>query len=217
MDQRPILWSFRRCPYAMRARLAVQAAGLVVELREILLRDKPQAFLADSASGTVPALRLPDRGVDESLDIMIWALEQRDPLGLLDMPGAGWEMIATNDGPFKTALDHTKYAVRYPELDASVERAKAADVLRDLDLQLRGQVHLFGAKQTIADLAILPFVRQFANTDRVWFDAQDWPDLVAWLDRFTQSDAFARVMVKYTPWVEGDAPLLFGSTEPGPP
>lgn len=210
MSERPILWSFRRCPYAMRARLAVQSAGVEVELREILLRDKPDAFLATSPSATVPALRLDDRVLDESLDVMIWALSENDPDGLMEMPEAGWDLIKTNDGPFKAALDHTKYAVRYPDLDAEDERAQAAEFLRTLDAQLLGNLWLFGDRPTLADLALLPFVRQFANIDRAWFDAQGWPDLIGWLDRFLESHAFAAIMTKYAPWSDDNTPVLFG-------
>ncbi len=211
MDQPPIFWSFRRCPYAMRARLAVKSAGVRVELREILLRDKPQAFLDTSASATVPALRSKDGILDESLDIMVWALRQSDPEGLMDMPDTGWALIRTNDGPFKAALDHTKYAVRYPDLDESAERGKAAGYMMELNARLAEQPWLFGARQSLADQAILPFVRQFANTDRVWFDAQPWPALIGWLDRFTESPAFQDIMTKYAPWAEGDSPIWFGA------
>jgi len=210
MSDPPILWSFRRCPYAMRARLAVASAGVAVELREILLKDKPQAFLETSPSSTVPALRLPDRVIDESLDIMVWALERSDPQGLLDMPDEGWALIAENDGPFKTALDHTKYAVRFPELDAEEERSKAVNFLNGLNERLSGGAFLCGDRETIADLAIAPFVRQFANTDMNWFAAQPWPDLIGWLSRFTEGKAFANVMMKYQLWREGDAPVWFG-------
>lgn len=141
---------------------------------------------------------------------MVWALEQNDPQRLLDMPQEGWNLIDANDGPFKAALDHTKYASRHPHLDAQAERSKAAAFLVDLDERLKGQNSLFGDRPTIADHAILPFVRQFANTDRDWFDAQAWPDLIAWLNRFTESGTFAQVMTKYAPWSEGDAPLWFG-------
>lgn len=210
MSLHPILWTFRRCPYAIRARLAIASAGVTVELREILLRDKPQAFLETSVSATVPALRLDDRALDESRDIMVWALEQNDPQQLLDMPDAGWELIDENDGPFKSALDHTKYASRYPDLDTAAERSKAADFLFGLDKRLKGQAALFGNRATIADIGILPFVRQFANADRVWFDAQPWPDLIVWLDSFVRSHDFATVMTKYAPWSEGDPALWFG-------
>jgi len=210
MAQHPIFWTFRRCPYAMRARLALVSAGVNVELREILLREKPQPFLETSISGTVPALRLDEEVLDESLDIMAWALGQSDPQQLLAMPQEGWELIATNDGPFKAALAHTKYISRSPELDEMAERGKAAAFLFDLDERLKGRLWLFGDRPTIADQAILPFVRQFANTNRDWFNTQAWPDLITWLDRFTESDTFARVMIKYVPWLEGDEPLWFG-------
>ncbi|MEP2471632.1 glutathione S-transferase [Roseobacter sp.] len=211
MAHLPILWTFRRCPYAIRARLAVACAGLTVEVREILLRDKPPAFLQTSTSGTVPALRLDHHVIDESLDIMIWALEQNDPLHLLRMPDAGWRLIEANDGPFKTALDHTKYNARYPHLDRTAERSAAADHLLRLEVRLAGHLWLFGDHPTLADYAVLPFVRQFAFVDRVWFDAQPWPGVIAWLDRFLGSDPFAQVMHKYVPWADGDAPVLFNA------
>ncbi|MEY8880918.1 glutathione S-transferase [Donghicola sp. XS_ASV15] len=206
----PILYSFRRCPYAMRARLGLLSAGVRVELREVVLRDKPAAFLDTSPSGTVPALRIGAEVIDESLDIMVWALRQRDPAGLLEMPSEGWDLIAVNDGPFKSALDHTKYTTRYPQHDPEVERAKAVAHLMDLERRLAAGHWLFGKQETLADLAILPFVRQFAYIDRPWFDAQPWPHLIGWLDRFLQSDAFARVMPKYSQWHEGDTPVIFG-------
>lgn len=208
----PVLWSFRRCPYAMRARAAILCAGVTVELREILLRDKPGAFLQTSPSATVPALRQGEMVLDESLDIMVWALEQRDPLGLLDMPQDGWQAIEANDGPFKEALDHTKYASRHPDLDPTIVRAKASSYLSHLNDRLKGQMALFGDQPTLADHAIWPFVRQFANTDCAWFDAQPWPDLIAWLERFTEREMFTKIMVKYPPWVEGDTPIQFGSS-----
>lgn len=211
MDHHPIFWTFRRCPYAMRARLALVSAGAKVELREILLRDKPDAFLAASASATVPALRIGSRVIDESLEIMVWALEQNDPEQLLDMPKDGWDLIAVNDGPFKKALDHTKYASRYPELDAAAERQKAAKHLLNVAALLDDGPWLFGVRPTIADYAILPFVRQFANIDRDWFDAQNWPKLRVWLDRFLEGDLFAQIMQKYDVWTEGDAPVWFGA------
>jgi len=210
-SQAPILWSFRRCPYAMRARLAIRAAGVWVELREILLRDKPAAFLAESPTATVPALRLSNRVLDESLDIMLWALEQNDPAGLLDMPDAGWRLIAANDGPFKAALDRTKYASRFPDTDPLAERDKAAQILMGLNTDLTQHAALLGARTTLADLALLPFVRQFAQIDRAWFDAQPWPALIRWLDAFLSSDRFSAIMDKHPPWTPDQAPLWFGT------
>ncbi len=194
----------------MRARLAVQSAGQRVELREILLRDKPQSFLETSPSATVPALRDGERVLDESLDIMVWALKRNDPQKLLDMPPEGWTLIDTNDGPFKAALDHTKYAVRYPDRDPEAERAKAAAFLAELDPKLAEGGWLFGDRPSLADFALLPFTRQFANTDRAWFDAQPWPALRAWLDRFTEGTEFQGIMAKYPPWSPGQPPVWFG-------
>lgn len=195
----------------MRARLAIVSAGVTVELREVLLRDKPEAFLQTSPTGTVPALRLHDQVLDESLDIMKWALKNDDPRQLLDMPESGHELIATFDGPFKDALDHTKYATRYPELDAQAERHKASEYLLDLNAGLKDRMWLYGDRPTLADLALLPFIRQFAFIDRVWFDQQPWPHLIAWLDRFLDSEEFGAIMTKYAPWAEGEKPTLFGT------
>jgi len=208
MTDLPILWSFRRCPYAMRARLAVQSAGVTTELREILLKDKPKAFLETSVSGTVPALKA-QVTLDESLDIMLWALQIHDPDGWLDMPQVGFALIKENDGPFKAALDHTKYAVRYPDKDIAEEREKAGTFLYKLNDLLRENKFLFGQDRSLADMAILPFVRQFANTDRTWFDAQDWPHVTRWLDHFLASDAFKSIMIKYPPWQPDQTPVHF--------
>lgn len=202
----PILYSFRRCPYAIRARLALAASGVQVELREILLRDKPAAFLAASPSGTVPCL-VTDAGViDESLDIMLWALQQNDPQGWLDMPERSHDWIARNDGPFKHALDRVKYASRYPDEDAQAHLATACAHLDALDNAL---IDWLFDRPTMAAYAMLPFVRQFAFIDKPWFDAQPWPRVQAWLARFLASDRFGTVMAKPPVWAPGDAPRLF--------
>ncbi len=223
----PILYSFRRCPYAMRARLAIAAAGVEVELREVVLRAKPAAFLAASPSGTVPCLVMRQetrrgRGqetgqdvIDESLDIMRWALGRHDPQGWLtgdsgagDAAGEAW--IARCDGPFKSALDRTKYASRYPECDPLEQRGLATAFLDDLNDQIgQGGTGWVFARQSLADMAIAPFVRQFANIDKAWFADQPWPHLQDWLSRFCASTAFADVMAKYAPWEAGAAPVTF--------
>ena len=208
---RPILWSFRRCPYAIRARMAVLSAGLEVELREIKLKDKPEAFLSASPSATVPNLQAGDLNLDESLDIMLWALGQNDPHGLLNMPNIGKTLIAQNDGPFKAALDHTKYAVRYPDLDPQSERAKASDFIQSLDTRLAAQAFLMGDRPSLADIAIFPFVRQFAHIDRAWFDAQPWLHVILWLDGLLQSPDFRKAMTKSPVWEDGAQPYLFGN------
>tara|TARA_R110002012_G_scaffold289648_4_gene482816 strand:+ start:922 stop:1584 length:663 start_codon:yes stop_codon:yes gene_type:complete len=205
----PLLYSFRRCPYAMRARLALlYAAGPQVALREVVLRNKPDAFLRASPSGTVPCLVLPDSVIDESLDIMVWAFGSSDPLGLSTMPPQGWAWIERCDGPFKDDLDRTKYSSRYPDLDATVSRDRAAEFLQDLNDQI-GTFIL--DRPSLADLAIAPFVRQFAFIDKPWFDAQSWPQLQHWLNRFLTSDGFASIMEKYPPWADA------GQSQPFPP
>lgn len=203
---KPVLYSFRRCPYAMRARLAVASAGVEVELREILLRDKPAAFLAASPSATVPCLVTDSGVIDESLDVMLWALTQNDPEGWLQMPEAGHDWITRADGPFKQALDRTKYANRYPGTDPENQRDAAAGFLSELDQTINEWI--FG-RPTLADFAILPFVRQFAFIDKEWFDAQAWPRLQGWFERFLVSERFEQTMDKYPQWREGDAPVSF--------
>lgn len=206
----PILYSFRRCPYAMRARMALLQAGQAVELREIVLRDKPAAFLEASPSASVPCLVTGGEVLDESLDVMKWALARHDPAGWLDMPDEGWDWIARADGPFKDALDRTKYAPRYPGADPLEHRALASAFLADLDAQIAAQTDgwIFG-RETLADHAILPFVRQFAFIDKPWFDAQPWPSLQAWLERYLASDQFQAIMPKYAQWREGEAGVAF--------
>ena len=170
---RPVLYSFRRCPYAMRARLAIASAGIVVDLREVMLRDKPPEFLATSPSGTVPCLSVDGRVIDESLDIMRWALGRNDPGGWLDMPDHGHGLIDAADGAFKSALDRYKYASRTGDVDIAVERHNAGLFLGDLEAML-ALPWLFGDAPRLADMAILPFVRQFAHVDIDW-----WPPLPA--------------------------------------
>lgn len=202
----PILYSFRRCPYAMRARMALRQAAQAVELREIVLREKPRAFLDASPSATVPCLVTAEGVLDESLDVMRWGLSRHDPDGWLRMPAAGWNWIARADGPFKSALDRTKYATRYPGVDPAAQRALASAFLADLDAQIGEWIF---DRETLADHAILPFVRQFAFIDKAWFDAQPWPSLQAWLERYLASAAFGAIMSKYPQWVEGEAGVAF--------
>jgi glutathione S-transferase len=205
----PILYSFRRCPYAIRARSAVVASGIAVELREIVLRDKPAAMLAASPKGTVPVLILPDgRVIDQSLAIMHWALALADPLDWL--AGADADLIATNDGAFKHHLDRYKYADRHAT-DPLEHRAAATAILADLDTRLAATGHLAGPRVTLTDIAILPFVRQFAQTDRGWFDTLPLPALHDWLGRYLASPLFAAVMTRVTTW-QPDAPTVIFPT-----
>lgn len=204
-----LLYSFRRCPYAMRARLGLTSAGITVELREIVLRNKPEHMLELSPKGTVPVLRVKDGEViDESLDIILWALKQNDPEGLLSPKESSLEdmltLIKENDGPFKHHLDRTKYAVRYPEDNKENHIKGASEFLNKLNARLESQTFLFGNNRSLADIAIAPFVRQFANIDRTWFDSEPWPHLIRWLNEFLKSELFLSIMEKYAPWQEGD-------------
>lgn len=221
----PILYSFRRCPYAMRARLALAASGLDVVLREIVLRYKPAAMLEISPKGTVPVLLLPQGEVlEQSLDIVFWALGQSDPAQLLPAEAAQLErmqrLIATNDGAFKHGLDRYKYPPRYTDEHGALSAEQFAAKHRDAAAQallipLNQQLsehkspYLFGTQLSVADIAIAPFVRQYAHTNLDWFQAQDWPHLAGWLQRFLDSARFQQIMQKYPPWQDGDEITLF--------
>lgn len=203
-----ILYSFRRCPYAMRARMAVAVSGVQVELREIVLRDKPPEMLEASPKGTVPVLLLPEGEViEESLDIMRWALAQSDPEGWLCHECQ--DLITTNDGPFKQALDRYKYPHRYDLADGITHRDVAVAHLTHLNDLLAAAPYLGGAQPAFTDIALFPFVRQFAATDTDWFAAQHMPALQAWLSSLVNSDLFGKIMTRYAPWKAGDAPVLF--------
>jgi len=211
---RPILYSFRRCPYAMRARMALLISGTVCELREIVLRAKPPEMLAVSPKGTVPVLLLADGTVlEESLDIMLWALERNDPERWLTPAEGSREdmlrLIAQCDGEFKYHLDRYKYPGRFDNVDAAEHRAAGAGFLLQLESRLNRSSCLFGSDPALADIAIFPFVRQFAQTDQAWFDAQAWPHLHRWLSARLDSELFARIMHKVDPWHAGSTPSLF--------
>ncbi|KCV82361.1 hypothetical protein ATO10_08222 [Actibacterium atlanticum] len=208
----PILYSFRRCPYAMRARLALVSAGITCELREVVLRDKPAELIAASPKATVPVLVVGDQVIDESRDIMLWALNRNDPEHWLDMPAEGHVLIDQIEGPFKLALDRYKYASRHPELDPMEQRQIAANVLRGFDARLNGQDWLFGDAPTLADMATITFVRQYAMTDKNWFDAQPWTNLSRWLETFIASPRFLTIMGKYPRWQNGDPATWFPNT-----
>ena len=214
----PVLYSFRRCPYAMRARLALAVSGQACELREVVLRNKPQGLLQASPKATVPVLVLADgRVLDQSLDIMQWALAQRDPaLWLAPSEGTEADMLALIeecDSRFKQALDRCKYPARYPASDAAVARVQAVEWLQGLQARLVRHNFLFGRHAALADMAIAPFVRQFAGIDASWWQAQPWPHLQAWLAQWQSSHLFESVMHKLPAWIDGTAGVPF----PHPP
>ena len=208
MTSLPIIYSFRRCPFAMRARMAVAVSGVQVELREVVLRDKPLKMLEASPKGTVPVLLLPGGGViDESLDIMRWALAQNDPecwLGSEDQ-----ELILATDGPFKQALDRYKYPHRYGISDGTQHRDAAMTHLAQLNDLLTTAPFLGGTKPAFTDNALFPFVRQFAATDADWFSTQPLPALQSWLNGLVHSALFNQIMTRYPQWKAGDRAILF--------
>ncbi|MBI1363721.1 MAG: glutathione S-transferase [Proteobacteria bacterium] len=200
----PVLYSFRRCPYAMRARMAIILSGEQVELRDILLRDKPQEMLTASPKGTVPVLVLQDGTViDESLDIMRWALGKNDPHNLLEHLDASLTLIATNDGPFKKALDRYKYPSRYPDEPPHNWQTEGLRFIEELAARLDSQPYLLGPEPRLADYAIFPFIRQFRMPDEAWFDALPHPALHKWLGTLTNSPPFTTAMAKIPTWQSG--------------
>jgi glutathione S-transferase len=207
MPALPILYSFRRCPYAIRARLALLQAGAAVELREVDLRCKPTELLACSRAATVPVLDLGGGQVlTQSLDIACWALTQHDPDGWLIRGDAARDssLVSTTDGEFKHWLDRTKYAERFPEQRAEVYRAAAERCLIEpLDAALRATGHLGDNGYNWADAAIFPFVRQFAAIDADAWTAAPWMATRRWLDRWLGSPLFATCMVRLPVWQAG--------------
>ncbi len=206
----PILYSYRRCPYAMRARMAIKYANISVDIRDIALKEKPAEMLIASPKGTVPVLVLQDGQVlEQSLDIMYWALQQRDIDGWLtaDKP-LTQRIIAENDGSFKQALDKYKYAIRFPEQSVEFYRAQAEVFLQKLERLLAKSVFLLGDKVSLADIALFPFIRQFSGVDPVWFEAAAYLKLKAWLKQLVDSDLFVDIMQKRPTYAGKQAVLI---------
>lgn len=200
---KPVLYSYRRCPYAMRARMTLAYAGIAVEVREISLKEKPPSMLAISPKGTVPILQHGKLVLEQSLDIMKWALSQHDPDGWLTKENIldVITLINANDGDFKKILDQYKYPARFPELNPEDVLAKALNQhLRPLNDQLKKTQYLLGAKLSMADVAIFPFIRQFHMVDEALFSLYQLEALKKWLNDHIESDLFINVMQKYPVW-----------------
>lgn len=188
--------------------MAIAVSGVTVELREVVLRDKPPQLIEASGKATVPVLVLPDGSViDESLDIMRWVLVQNDPEAWLATEDT--ELIQQNDSSFKAALDRYKYPHRYGLGSGTSHRDDGLAILAQLDERLSDQLFLNGPARGITDIATFPFVRQFAATDQIWFDTQPLPGLHRWLRRHLESDLFARVMLRPLRWHAEDPVTLF--------
>ena len=208
----PIFYSFRRCPYAIRARLALKVSNIQVELREIVLSAKPQLMLDISPKGTVPVLQLQDGSVlEESREIMLWALEQNDPQSWLQYnhKDEAAVLIDFNDGEFKQHLDHYKYADRFPDMPMESYRNQGESFLNMLEQKLSTQAYLMGERISVADIAIFPFIRQFAYVDKPWFDASEYKHVQRWLLGLLDDDLFIQVMHKFPQWRAGDELTLF--------
>jgi glutathione S-transferase len=197
----PILYSFRRCPYAMRARLALYSAKIAHEHREVDLKNKPLEMLEISPKGTVPVLQLEDGAVlEESFDIMRWSLNTSS-LSL-----ASQQLITENDTIFKRALDRYKYPNRYPEGSAKDYRSQCEEFLKKIETILCP--YLEGDDMSLTDMAIFPFVRQFAMVDPEWFHDQPYPKIKRWLKLFMESNLFQKIMQNYPVWVPGQQPIV---------
>lgn len=210
-DSLPVLYSFRRCPYAIRARMALLQAGHRVQLREVALRAKPQALLDVSPAATVPVLVLPGQVLTHSLDIMVWAWQQSSH----GQDAEGWlarshtpdnhALVAANDGAFKQALDRYKYAERFPERPQAAYRDDAlASLIGPLEQRLRQSPFLGGARPCLTDLALMPFVRQFAAVQPAWWASTPCPATQAWLQGWLASPLFDQAMQPCPPWAPGD-------------
>ncbi len=205
----PILYSFRRCPYAIRARMALNYNKIIYEHREILLKNRPQKLYEISPKGTVPVLDLKDGNIlDESLDIMKWSLSTNkhqnwytEKLDLQD------DLIYKNDFQFKKRLDLYKYHTRYPEFSQEYYRKKCVEIIQDYEERLNSSQYLVSDKETLSDIAIFPFIRQFANVELLRF-RQEFPKISIWLENFLESDIFILIMKKFKEWNQIDAGVI---------
>ena len=205
----PVLYSFRRCPYAMRARMAIAISQTNVRLREVLLKNKPDEMIAASQKGTVPVLIENGAVIDESIAVMRWALSKNDPEGWLAREDDAAALIEENDGAFKHHLDRYKYAARYDGADPETHRQAGMKFIEKLEAHLEAHAFLSGPKRSFADIAVFPFIRQFRIADKDWFDAAPIPNVQRWLETLMSSDLFTSVMRKYPVWKETKEEFLF--------
>lgn len=224
---RPILYSLRNCPYAMRARLAIYKAKLPVVLRDVVLTDKPPQMIAASAKATVPILVLNDsKVIDESLDIMLWALNESDPHNLLRAGSHGsnqensqdsnhsyndiLQLVNQFDSEFKPCLEAYKCAKRYHETNIQACREACEVYIKNLEQRLSAHRYLIDNRESMADIALLPFIRQFAKIERQWYLQSPYPQLKRWLNQYLQSAVFNKVMFKYPLWSLDQPAIIFG-------
>ncbi len=214
LNEKPILYSFRRCPYAMRARMAILKSGVACRLREVTLRDKPEEMIAISPKGTVPVMVFGDGLIlEESLEIMHWTLSKNDPDKWLQPEFSSstdmLNLIKKIDKEFKYHLDRYKYSTRYKDADPIFHREKALKVLAPIIESLKKQKYLCGTRVSMADIAIFPFIRQFANTNKKWFDSEKIEPLQSWLKQHLVSKVFLNSMNKWPIWKSENEEILF--------
>lgn len=212
----PILYSLRNCPYAMRARIAIFKAKKTVILRDIVLSDKPKEMITASPKATVPVIVLPNGTViDESFDVMLWALTEHDPDDLLQSKNPQFlttmlNIIKSFDQNFKACLEQYKCAKRYRENNISECRAACEQYIQTLEVRLTEHDFLLSDKESLADIALLPFIRQFARIERQWYLQSPYPKVRQWLNNYLQSPMFTKVMAKYPLWLDDYEVVLFG-------
>ena len=209
----PILYSFKRCPYAMRARMALQLTNIKCEIREVRLNNKPKHMLEVSPKGTVPVLILNDRTIEESMEVIDWALNQKNVFeGNLkeNQIKISDELIERFDDKFKYHLDRYKYSNRYKDVDLEFHRSECKKLLVSLEHLISNNVWFFGDKLNKLDISILPFIRQCKIADIDWFDSQkDIPKVKGVLDNFLESKLFIEIMHNYKVWEEGSDSVYF--------
>ncbi|WP_299806679.1 glutathione S-transferase [uncultured Shewanella sp.] len=217
VSSNPVLYSLRNCPYAMRARMAIYVSGQSVQLRELVLTDKPSQLLESSPKGTVPVLVLPNGEVlEQSLDIMLWAFEQGDSANYLmsfdpTLRDDMFDLIALFDTDFKQCLDLYRSAKRYHDQDLPSTRQACERYIYILEQRLTTNPYLFTTSPCLADLAIIPFIRQFARVERQWYLASPYPNVRGWLNSYLQSPMFSKIMAKFPLWSANNAPVIFGA------
>ena len=208
----PILYTFRRCPYAMRARLAIKASRLIVEIREVKLKNKPEELLNISPKATVPVLYISSKKIiEESLDIMKWALEINDPLKLLEQEKLNRIEVHNTlnklENDFKQNLDRYKYSSRFDQPNPELYRDKNLKILNEFNNLLQHNKGIYSSHLSLLDYAIFPFVRQFRNVNSVWFDSLELKFLKSWLYELIDSDEFLSIMKKYEIWKPNQKPI----------
>lgn len=208
MFNTPILYSFRRCPYCMRAHMALKYARLKIILREVVLSDLPVDVLAVSPQATVPSLVISENEcMDESWDIVKWAIQQSDPENWLGENNGYLNdaemLVETNDYSFKDDLDHYKYADRFPEQPMEYYRQRGEEFVEELNEMLKQNNFLLAEHITVADIAIFPFIRQFSMVDKDWFDKAPYPELQRWLDFMLDTEWFSEAFKKHEIWKPG--------------